>query len=159
MTAHSDRTIRILVVDDHRPVRQGRRGFRNGEPGLELVGAAADGRRATNLDRYQFIPEDQKPDQPALIEGVGSAARAVAWAAARKRLECAVRPCHHGAAGLRLRVVGARDPSVAGEVDAGAILEAANAAVTSARRPVLFRGLLTPPPMSEPSARGLRVSA
>jgi DNA-binding NarL/FixJ family response regulator len=59
MTAHSDRTIRILVVDDHRFVRQGRRGFRNGEPDLEVVGAAADGRRATNLDRYQFPPEDQ----------------------------------------------------------------------------------------------------
>ena len=50
MTAHSDRTIRILVVDDHQVVRQGLRGF-------------------TNLDRYQFIPEDQEPDQPALIEG------------------------------------------------------------------------------------------
>jgi hypothetical protein len=85
MTAHSDRTIRILVVDDHRVVRQGLRGFRNGEPD----------RRATNLDRYQFIPEHQEPDQPALSQGVGSAARAAAWAAARKGLESAVR-CHHG---------------------------------------------------------------
>ena len=73
MTAHSDLTLRILVVDDHQVVRQGLRGF-------------------TNLDRYQFIPEDQEPDQPALIEAVGSAARAAAWAAARKGLECAVRP-------------------------------------------------------------------
>jgi hypothetical protein len=70
MTAHSDRTIRILVVDDHRVVRQGLRGFRNGEPDLEVVGGLADDRRATNLDRHQFIPEDQEPDQPALIEGV-----------------------------------------------------------------------------------------
>jgi hypothetical protein len=69
MTAHSDQTILILVVDDHRVVRQGLRGFRNGEPDLEAVGEAADDRRATNLDRYQFIPEDQEPDQPALIEG------------------------------------------------------------------------------------------
>ena len=81
MTAHSDRTIRILVVDDHQVVRQGLRGF-------------------TNLDRYQFIPEDQEPDQPALIEAVGSAARAAAWAAARKgrvrdwSAPCG--PCHHG---------------------------------------------------------------
>jgi hypothetical protein len=51
------------VVDDHQVVRQGLRGFCNGEP---------DDRRATNLDRYQFIPEDQEPDQPALIEGGGS---------------------------------------------------------------------------------------
>jgi hypothetical protein len=57
------------VVDDHRVVRQGLRGFRNGEPDLEVVGGLADVRRATNLDRYQFIPEDQEPDQPALIEG------------------------------------------------------------------------------------------
>jgi hypothetical protein len=88
MTVHSDRTIRIPVVDDHRVVRQELRGFRNREPDLEV----ADDHRATNLDRYQFIPEDQDPDQPALIEGFGSAARAAAWAAARKGLECAVRP-------------------------------------------------------------------
>jgi hypothetical protein len=39
-------------------------------------------------------------------------------------------PAATGAAGLPLRVAGARNPSVAGEVDAGAILELANAAVT-----------------------------
>jgi len=61
MTAHSDRTIRILVVDDHRVVRQGLRGFRTGESDLEVVGGLADDRRAANLDRYQFIPEDQEP--------------------------------------------------------------------------------------------------
>ena len=39
-------------------------------------------------------------------------------------------PATTGAAGIRLRVAGARDPSVAEDVDAGAIPEAANAAVT-----------------------------
>jgi hypothetical protein len=98
------------VVDDHQVVRQGLRGFRTGEPDLEVVGGLADHRRATNLDRYQFIPEDQEPDQPALIKGVGSAARVAVWAAACKGLECAARPCRHGAAGLPLRVAGARNP-------------------------------------------------
>jgi hypothetical protein len=125
MTAHSDRTIRILVADDHRVVRQGLRGFRNGEPDLEVVGGLAHDRCATNLDRYQFIPEAQEPDQPALIEGVGSAARAAAWAAARKGLECAVRPPPPRGRWPSSAHGRARDSSVAGEVDAGAILEAA----------------------------------
>ena len=38
-------------------------------PDLAVVGGLADDRRATNLDRYQFIPEDQEPDQTGLIEG------------------------------------------------------------------------------------------
>jgi DNA-binding NarL/FixJ family response regulator len=49
VTVYSDRTIRILVVDDHQVVRQGLRGFLTGEPDVEVVGEAADGRHA--LDR------------------------------------------------------------------------------------------------------------
>jgi DNA-binding NarL/FixJ family response regulator len=35
-----------LVVDHHQVVRQRLRGFLNGEPDLEVIGEAADGRQA-----------------------------------------------------------------------------------------------------------------
>jgi DNA-binding NarL/FixJ family response regulator len=38
--------IRVLVVDDHKVVRQGLRGFLDGEPDLHVVGEAADGGQA-----------------------------------------------------------------------------------------------------------------
>jgi DNA-binding NarL/FixJ family response regulator len=44
MTAHDG--IRVLVVDDHKVVRRGLRGFLDGEPDLEVVGEAGDGHGA-----------------------------------------------------------------------------------------------------------------
>jgi DNA-binding NarL/FixJ family response regulator len=46
MSTDSDRRIRVLVVDDHLVVRQGLRGFLDGEPDLEVVGEAGDGQEA-----------------------------------------------------------------------------------------------------------------
>ncbi len=40
------RTIRVLIVDDHRMVRGGLRGFLEGEPGLTVVGEAETGEEA-----------------------------------------------------------------------------------------------------------------
>jgi DNA-binding NarL/FixJ family response regulator len=39
-------TIRVLIVDDHRMVRGGLRGFLEGEPGLNVVGEAESGEEA-----------------------------------------------------------------------------------------------------------------
>lgn len=39
-------TIRVLIVDDHRMVRGGLRGFLSGEPGLDVVGEAKTGEEA-----------------------------------------------------------------------------------------------------------------
>ncbi len=49
-------TIRILVADDHRVVREGLRHFMEGEPGIEIVGEAAEGVEACRL------AHDLKPD-------------------------------------------------------------------------------------------------
>jgi DNA-binding NarL/FixJ family response regulator len=46
MTADGERTVRILVVDDHKVVRRGLRGFLDGEADLEVVGEAGGGREA-----------------------------------------------------------------------------------------------------------------
>ena len=43
--------IRILIVDDHAIVREGQRALIETEPGLELVGEAADGLEAVQLAR------------------------------------------------------------------------------------------------------------
>jgi len=43
--------IRILIVDDHSIVREGQRALIDTEPGLELVGEAADGFEAVQLAR------------------------------------------------------------------------------------------------------------
>ena len=43
--------IRILIVDDHSIVREGQRALIETEPGLELVGEAADGLEAVQLAR------------------------------------------------------------------------------------------------------------
>jgi DNA-binding NarL/FixJ family response regulator len=41
--------IRLLIVDDHPVVRDGLRGMLSGDPGLEVVGEAADGAAALSL--------------------------------------------------------------------------------------------------------------
>ena len=43
------RTIRVLVVDDHPLMRQGLKRFLQGEPDIEVVGEAADGKLAVDL--------------------------------------------------------------------------------------------------------------
>ena len=43
--------IRILLVDDHKIVREGLRSLLEGEPGFEVVAEASDGRTAVDLAR------------------------------------------------------------------------------------------------------------
>ena len=49
-------SIRVLIVDDHWVVRTGLRDYLSGEPGLEVVGEAADGREA--IDRARELRPD-----------------------------------------------------------------------------------------------------
>jgi NarL family two-component system response regulator LiaR len=44
-------SIRILIVDDHAIVREGQRALIDTEPGMEVVGEAADGEQAVELAR------------------------------------------------------------------------------------------------------------
>jgi DNA-binding NarL/FixJ family response regulator len=54
MSAPVDGTLRVLIVDDHKVVRQGLEGFLATEPGIEVVGDAGDGSEAlTELSRLQ----------------------------------------------------------------------------------------------------------
>jgi DNA-binding NarL/FixJ family response regulator len=46
---HSHGTIRILLADDHRVFREGLSEFLADQPGLEIVGQAADGQAAVDL--------------------------------------------------------------------------------------------------------------
>jgi DNA-binding NarL/FixJ family response regulator len=61
MTTEPDAVIRVLVVDDHVVVREGLRGFLDGEADLEVVGEAGDGRQAiaelARLDSHGRRPE------------------------------------------------------------------------------------------------------
>jgi two-component system response regulator NreC len=44
-------TIRIMIADDHKMFREGLRALISGEPDMEVVGEAADGREAVALAR------------------------------------------------------------------------------------------------------------
>jgi DNA-binding NarL/FixJ family response regulator len=53
--------IRLLIVDDHKVVREGLKSFLGTEPGIEVIGEAADGRQA--LDRVMSLSaEGLRPD-------------------------------------------------------------------------------------------------
>ena len=62
----ADRTIRILIVDDHAVVREGLRAFLGVQPGFEIVGEAADGeealRFAAELSPTLVLLDVQLPD-------------------------------------------------------------------------------------------------
>ncbi|WP_233149929.1 response regulator transcription factor [Kineosporia sp. A_224] len=51
MTASPTGTVRVLVADDQEIVRTGLRMILDAQPGIEVVGEAADGRRAVELAR------------------------------------------------------------------------------------------------------------
>ena len=61
MTADADATIRILVVDDHKVVRRGLRGFLDGEHDLEVVGEAGDGHDPLE-ELARLDATDRRPD-------------------------------------------------------------------------------------------------
>ena len=61
MTAHSDGTIRVLVVDDHAVVRRGLTAFLDGEPDLQIVGEADGGREALDV-LARMDSEGRRPD-------------------------------------------------------------------------------------------------
>jgi len=63
--------IRVLIVDDHRMVRSGLRGFLEGEPGITVVGEAASGE-----DAIAYLPE-LMPDvvlMDLMMPGIGGIA-------------------------------------------------------------------------------------
>jgi DNA-binding NarL/FixJ family response regulator len=60
MSGSSDRRITVLIVDDHKVVRQGLVGFLATEPGIEVVGDAGDGSEA--LDQLSRLGDDELPD-------------------------------------------------------------------------------------------------
>ena len=80
MTSPDEPVIRVVVADDHPVVRDGLMALLSSVPGIEVVGAAADGRgavRAAVLDRPDVLVLDlQMPD----LDGV-SAAREIGRAA------------------------------------------------------------------------------
>jgi hypothetical protein len=90
----------------------------------------ADGRQATNMGHYPFIPEDLAPDQPVLVEaGVGGEGghlgRGAYW-----DLELAVQPLPPpGPLAFVCAWPGRGIPESRVEIEAGLILDAAAAAV------------------------------
>src|SRR5271167_4328067 len=60
MNAQTDEPIRVLIVDDHKVVRQGLVGFLATEPDIEVVGDASDGREA--LANLAKLKPDDLPD-------------------------------------------------------------------------------------------------
>jgi DNA-binding NarL/FixJ family response regulator len=75
-----DRTIRVLVVDDHEVVRRGLLAFLDSEPDIDVVGAAGGGAQALEL-LASTESEGRRPDvivmdlQMAPIDGVESTRR------------------------------------------------------------------------------------
>ena len=67
-------TVRVLIVDDHRQVRQGLRMYFDQDPDIEIVGEASDGREAVAL-AAELKPHVVLMDllMPAL-DGVGATA-------------------------------------------------------------------------------------
>jgi DNA-binding NarL/FixJ family response regulator len=61
MTADAEGAIRVLVVDDHKVVRRGLRGFLDGEADLEVVGEARDGGEALD-ELARLDAADRRPD-------------------------------------------------------------------------------------------------
>lgn len=61
MAAELGDSIRVLVVDDHKVVRRGLRGFLESESDLEVVGEAADGGQALE-ELARLDAESQRPD-------------------------------------------------------------------------------------------------
>ena len=72
-----DETIGVLVVDDHEVVRRGLLAFLEGEPDIEVVGAAGGGAQALDL-LASMDSEGRRPDvivmdlQMAPIDGIES---------------------------------------------------------------------------------------
>jgi DNA-binding NarL/FixJ family response regulator len=65
------------VVDDHQIVRQRLRGFLNGEPDVEVVGEAADGRQA--LEELAWVAAEslrERITSPRRTDNVGLDGRA-----------------------------------------------------------------------------------
>jgi DNA-binding NarL/FixJ family response regulator len=75
-----DRTIRVLIVDDHEVVRRGLLAFLDSEPDIDVVGAAGGGAQALEL-LASMDSEGRRPDvivmdlQMAPIDGVESTRR------------------------------------------------------------------------------------
>jgi hypothetical protein len=88
----------------------------------------ADGRKATNMGMYPFVPEELPPDQPVLVEaGVGGEGgrlgRGAFW-----DLELAIQPLPPpGPLAFVCAWPGREIPEVRVEVDAGLVLDAAAA--------------------------------
>ncbi|HKH18048.1 MAG TPA: response regulator transcription factor [Solirubrobacteraceae bacterium] len=61
MTADAEGAIRVLVVDDHKVVRRGLRGFLDGEVDLAVVGEADDGHRALE-ELARLDAADRRPE-------------------------------------------------------------------------------------------------
>jgi DNA-binding NarL/FixJ family response regulator len=60
MSGRADEPIRVLIVDDHKVVRQGLAAFLASEPDIEVIGDAADGREA--LACLAGLGPDDQPD-------------------------------------------------------------------------------------------------
>jgi DNA-binding NarL/FixJ family response regulator len=60
MSHRADERIRVLIVDDHKVVRQGLVGFLATEPGIEVAGEAGDGSEA--LAKLSRLEADELPD-------------------------------------------------------------------------------------------------
>jgi DNA-binding NarL/FixJ family response regulator len=60
LSAQPDQPVRVLIVDDHKVVRQGLVGFLDTEPDIEVIGECTDGRDA--LTQLAKLDVDELPD-------------------------------------------------------------------------------------------------